>query len=110
LILELESLRHPVERPSLDEALRDIEEKLYRLRESIVEADPHIVRNLFREMITKIELHFAHVQQPGKMQSIFQRGVIYIRPQEDASISNLLTVADLIQAHRNPRMVQSHLA
>jgi DNA invertase Pin-like site-specific DNA recombinase len=91
LIEELESLQHPQERAGLDDVLRGVEERLYRLRESIAEADPHMVRNLIQEMVTKIELHFTHEQRPKKMQSIFRRGVIYIRPQEDASISKLLT-------------------
>src|SRR5262249_55668 len=90
---ELESLQHPRERADLSDILRAVEEKLYRLRECIAEANPHQVRNLLQEMVTKIELHFTHVQRTGKVRSVFQRGVIYIRPQEDASISKLLTEA-----------------
>jgi hypothetical protein len=70
-----------------------VEERLYRLRESIAEADPHMVRNLLQEMVTKIELRFTHEQCPKKVRSILQGGVIYIRPQEDASISESLVSA-----------------
>src|SRR5262249_3081121 len=64
------------------------------LREAVLEADPREVRELLREMVTKVELWFDYKKMPGKTRSVFRRGVIYVRPQgDDGLTSDLCTAA-----------------
>jgi site-specific DNA recombinase len=84
---ELDRLKRPVTaKADLETALKDIEANLFRLREVVNEGDPHLVREMLQQFVSKIELFFDRVERPGKVRSIFRKGVIYIRPQEQRSM------------------------
>jgi site-specific DNA recombinase len=93
LAAELERMERPTGTARLEEVLKIAEAHLYRLREAIVDADPRIVRQLLGELVSRVELHFDHVQRPKSVRSVFRRGLIYVRPQEALDLSDLVNAA-----------------
>ncbi|NLX95979.1 MAG: recombinase family protein [Rhodopirellula sp.] len=61
------------------EALRD-------LRRALEEADPEDRRDLLRQIISRIELHFSHEDVGGKTKNTFTHGTIFVRPDAVSSI------------------------
>jgi DNA invertase Pin-like site-specific DNA recombinase len=90
LATELEALSRPAAGPDLDEMVKAAEEQLYRLREAVQEADAGMVRELLREMISKVDLHFSHTVKRRQVRSRITKGVIHLRPQEGVALADLL--------------------
>jgi site-specific DNA recombinase len=66
----------------VEKTLRAVAGKLGKLRESLQAADPRQVREVLREMVSKVELFFEQRPKRGKTCSVFKKGVIHVRPQE----------------------------
>jgi site-specific DNA recombinase len=97
LSADLNHLINPPEHVNLDEVFHTAERQMYRLREAFAKADPFKVREVLRELVTKVELWFDHRPMKGKTRCIFRRGVIHVRPQQDAGLtSSLLNAASPI--------------
>ena len=80
---DLEALERSADRPDATEAAK-VEEAisaLWTLREAIAEANESDLRNLLDQVISRVDLYFAHEQHGKKMKSIFRRGVVQLRPQ-----------------------------
>jgi site-specific DNA recombinase len=88
LAAELQRLEPP-ESANLDDAVKAAVGQLRRLQESLPTAPPHKVRAVLQELISKVELFFDHVPKAGKTRSIFKRGVIYVRQQQEIDLSDL---------------------
>jgi site-specific DNA recombinase len=99
LAAELRRLQKPGPAADVEEAVRAVEAKLARLRETLADAEPCQVREVLREMVSKVELHFDIQPRKGKTRSIFRRGLIYVRPQEGLDLSSMLSS----EAHRGCR-------
>jgi hypothetical protein len=55
-------------------------ERLWTLTEEIQEADPARVRELLRNLVSRIELHFEHVQRGKRLECPFSHGEIQLNP------------------------------
>jgi hypothetical protein len=53
---------------------------LWRLREGLQSGDPSQVRAVLREVVSKVELRFAHERKGKLVWSRFRQGVIFVRP------------------------------
>lgn len=62
-----------------------------RLKEVFDKADPAAVRQLLREVIDRIELHFSHSAEIGKKKRVytkFARGLIYLKSEVFSTVSS----------------------
>jgi site-specific DNA recombinase len=99
LSVELRRVNRPGPAADVEAVVRAVESRLGQLRESLAEADPFQVREVLREMVSKVELHFDIVPRKGKTRSLFRRGLIHVRPQEGLDLSSIL----LSDPHRGYR-------
>jgi DNA protecting protein DprA len=66
----------------LDAAVERIAGLLHDLPERLAELDPADVREVFRELVERIDLWFRHVPYGTKRErSVLERGVIHLRPE-----------------------------
>ena len=80
---ELEAEKRPHrEANDVDARIDRISQQLGTLRERIGRADPAIVREVVRAMVSKIECWFVQVPygKKGRMRSDLRRGLIHLRP------------------------------
>jgi DNA invertase Pin-like site-specific DNA recombinase len=82
--------------PAIEAVLQAVEKHLWSFREAVAEADPLEVRAVLKEYVSKVELRFTHVKRPKTTRSHFQKGLIFLRPQEGAELSELLNAASPI--------------
>jgi DNA invertase Pin-like site-specific DNA recombinase len=71
----------PVE--AVEDEVRRIEAQLWRLREGLASADPALIRAVFQEMLSRVELHWEK-RKAGHRKFHFTRGVLHLR-QDDGS-------------------------
>jgi DNA invertase Pin-like site-specific DNA recombinase len=83
----------------LEIVLRAADAELARLREALLSADPHQRREVFREMVSKIEVRFDHYEVGKQTRARFREGTVHLRPQERLDWSAILcNAASPIQA------------
>jgi site-specific DNA recombinase len=93
---ELENLERPRERANLEAVLAEVESLLGRLRDVLLAEDPLELRNILLEFVSRVELWWDHDPKKGLMRSHFRRGLIHIRPQQDADLTTCLTCTGVI--------------
>jgi hypothetical protein len=74
----------------LEDLLKAAEAEMGRLQEALLSAEPHQRREVFREMVSKIELRFDHYEQGKQTRARFREGVIHLRPQDRLDWSAIL--------------------
>jgi DNA invertase Pin-like site-specific DNA recombinase len=72
----------------LDDAIATCEALLWRLRESVKEGDPLLLREVIRESIARIELTWVKKPHGKKNRYLISGGVIHLRPQAGESPSS----------------------
>jgi site-specific DNA recombinase len=77
----------PESRRQADEVAR-AESHLWRLREALESADPMLVRNVFREMVGRVEL-FWEKRPAGNRRYHFSRGLMYLRQPDGAELRHV---------------------
>jgi site-specific DNA recombinase len=99
---DLERIVNPPIPVNVDDALKGVEAHMRNLKEAFAKAEPSEVREVIRELVTKIELWFGTAKKKGLTRRPFRRGLIYIRPQSDEELtSNLYSAASPIPADSN---------
>jgi DNA invertase Pin-like site-specific DNA recombinase len=89
LTAEKEAVQAELQRAEAESPVRDLEEiitaveaELWRLHEAVQSADPPLLRQVLREFISKVELHFTYYPGPaGRRMSQVGGGVIHLRKQ-----------------------------
>jgi DNA invertase Pin-like site-specific DNA recombinase len=82
LTAELRSLAAPPDPADLENQLGALKAQLSRLHEALAEAEPGLLRQLIREFVSKVELHFDQRRTRRQLRTTFRSGLIYVRPQE----------------------------
>jgi hypothetical protein len=74
----------------ISQVVKLAESHLWRLREGLQSKDPATLRAVFREMLSKVELHFSH-EKKGKLTfGRFTGGTLVLRPSLGVSHLELL--------------------
>jgi site-specific DNA recombinase len=63
---------------AIEDELRRCEAALWRLRESLESGEPTLVRAVFEELVSRIELHWTK-RRVGTRKYHFDRGILYLR-------------------------------
>jgi DNA invertase Pin-like site-specific DNA recombinase len=80
LLMELRSAEIACGPVDVESEARARAERLWTLTEEIQEADPARVRELLRNLVSRIELHFEHVQRGKRLECPFSHGEIQLNP------------------------------
>jgi site-specific DNA recombinase len=70
----------PQDAQKVEEAARVLRD----MREAFKDAKPEEIRELISPLVSKIELHFDHVQEGKKRRNPFQYGTVFVRPTDPA--------------------------
>jgi len=80
---QMDNQKRGSDQADMEQTLDQAEAHLWHLREAIEKADPMLLREVIREFVSKIELHFEKIQAHRKIRSPFKSGVIFVRPQSE---------------------------
>jgi DNA invertase Pin-like site-specific DNA recombinase len=75
--------RTPVE--DVERVIEEAVAALYNLRERLAEAEPTLLREVLRQMVSSIELYFEPIPKQKRVHHRLIRGVLKLRPQLDVS-------------------------
>jgi DNA invertase Pin-like site-specific DNA recombinase len=75
--------RTPVE--DVEQVIEAAVAALYNLRERLDEAEPTLLREVLRQMVSSIELYFEPIPKQKRVHHRLIRGVLKLRPQVDVS-------------------------
>jgi hypothetical protein len=85
---ELERLTRPSKLDDLDAAVKAAEAVLWRLRESLHRGRPAEVREVFRSLVSKVELHFEADPKEKLTRTRLAGGVIYLHHGDPLALSS----------------------
>jgi DNA invertase Pin-like site-specific DNA recombinase len=71
----------------LEQKIADAEGVLWRLQEVLQAEDNVLLRQLLRELVSRIELRWTHYETAHTSRSRLEGGIVYLRPQEELSIT-----------------------
>jgi DNA invertase Pin-like site-specific DNA recombinase len=77
---DLAAAEAPLDTTSLDEQVERAERQLWRLREAVASADPKLLREALRGVLSRVELRWVCGTTGLRQRCKFSRGVIYVRP------------------------------
>lgn len=70
--------------PTDDKKVEEAARVLRDLRGAFQDAEPKEIRGLIEPLVSKIELHFDHVQEGKRRRNPFNHGTIFVRPTDPA--------------------------
>ena len=79
LVDKIDRLERGADHSEAEQLVKECEAALWRLQDVLNEGDPEEVRNVLREMVSKVELWFNHCETAKQTRNTFARGLIHLR-------------------------------
>jgi site-specific DNA recombinase len=79
LARELDLLERGTDRAITEKVLREAEAHLWRLQDALGSADPALMRDVLRDLVSRIEVWFTHRKTAKQTRNTFARGLIHTR-------------------------------
>jgi DNA invertase Pin-like site-specific DNA recombinase len=82
-LAELERIERAEAQGSLERAVADTEAALWRLSDAVRDGDAHLLREVLREMVERVELHWDRQDKGAKTYCRLARGIVWLRTPDD---------------------------